>query len=46
MSGDPLNVSAVDLVVDPGERSSAGECGQRASLAVQIEPLVFEFVFA
>jgi hypothetical protein len=45
-SGDPLDVSVGDLVVDPGEWTSVSPCDQSASLPVEIEPAVFEFVFA
>ncbi len=45
-SGDPLDVSVGDLVVDPGKRASVCPCDQTASLPVQIEPPVLEFVLA
>ncbi len=44
MSGNPLNISIGNLVVDPGKGASTGPCNQRASLPVQVEPAVLVFV--
>ena len=46
VSGYPIDVSAGDLVVGSDKRTSVGPGDQRASLPVQIEPPVFEFVLA